>query len=150
LTGAPDLNILLAFDFGLRRLGVATGNLHTTTASPLTTLNAGQGLPWAELDRMVEEWQPGQLVVGLPDAERAAAVYRQAREFAEVLGRRYQLPVSMVDEALTSQAAESALKEARQSGVMRSRVKKEQIDSHAACLIAEQWMNTGVYERPTD
>ena len=99
---------------------------------------------------MVEEWQPGQLVVGLPDAERAAAISKRAREFADVLRRRYQLPVSMVDEALTSQAAESALKEARQSGVMRSRVKKEQIDSHAACLIAEQWMNTGVYERPTD
>ena len=141
MTGAPDLNILLAFDFGLRRMGVATGNLLTATATPLTTLRVGRTPPWEQLDALMDEWHPGQLVVGLPDGERSAKVSEKARAFAEDLEHRYRLPVARLDESLTSRAAESELREARASGGMKKRVRKEQIDSGAACLIAEEWMN---------
>ena len=150
MTGAPDLNILLAFDFGLRRMGVATGNLLTATATPLTTLDVGQTPPWADLDALIDEWHPGQLVVGVPDAERSAEVSNKARGFAQDLELRYRLPVARMDESLTSRAAESELREARASGKMKKKVRKEQIDRGAACLIAEEWMSSRRNESESD
>lgn len=141
MSGDQSPDILLAFDFGFRRIGVASGNLQTRTASPLTTLIVSGELPWAELDRAIDEWHPGQLVVGLPSLELAREVAERVQTFIVALRERYDLPVATVDESLTSRAARSELKEARRSGLLRTRVRKETIDSHAACLIAEQWMN---------
>lgn len=136
--GQPDL--LLAFDFGLRRIGVATANRRTATATPLKTLEAGRALPWEEIDALVEEWQPGQLVVGLPDSTTAETVAAAASAFAAELEERYGLPVARTDESLTSRAAQSELIMARRHGLMPKRIRKGTLDSHAACLIAEQWL----------
>lgn len=149
MTGAPDRNILLAYDFGLRRIGVATGNLLTATAAPLVTLRVGSDLPWAQLDSLILEWNPGQLVVGLPDPERAGEISRKAESFANELGRRYDLPVARIDEAFTSRAAQSMLRERRESGIMKRKVSRGHVDSQAACLIAEQWMSTKLDEDAT-
>jgi len=97
--------------------------------------------PWPELDRIVADWQPAQLVVGVPEGEGAAAVARSARKFAAAIGRRYSLPVGTVDETLTSVEAETTLAANRRSGYLRRRVGKGRVDQAAACLIAEQWMN---------
>ena len=140
VTAAADRNILLAFDFGRRRIGVATGNLLTGTATPLETMDAAAGLPWRLLDHSIEEWRPGRLLVGIPGGDGAADVAAGAREFVNALQRRYGLPVVTTDELLSSRAAESRLREARASGRMKRRVRKGDIDSHAACIIAEQWM----------
>jgi putative Holliday junction resolvase len=138
----PDeRRVLLAFDFGLRRIGVATANFETRTASPLTTLRVDRDPPWAELDRIVTEWGPAQLIVGVPEGDGAAAVARRARQFATAIGSRYSLPVATVDETLTSVEAETTLAENRRSGYLRRRVGKGRVDRVAACLIAEQWMN---------
>jgi putative Holliday junction resolvase len=138
--------VLLAFDFGLRRIGVASGNLLTCTASPVTTLNVRAALPWRELDRLVDEWRPRIFVVGVPgdggNAEIAAAIAR----FAADLEHRYGIAVETVDESLTSHAAHGALKDARRSGHLRRRVSKDRLDRRAACLIAEQWMNESRHE----
>jgi len=139
-TRSPD--VLLAFDFGFRRIGIASGNLHTRTASPVATLTVRGELPWAELDRMIDDWLPGHLVVGLPDPVLATAVAERAQEFIIALRGRYDLPVESVDESFTSRAASSELKEARHAGRLTTRVQKASIDSYAACLIAEQWMHT--------
>ena len=141
MTGDRSPDVLLAFDFGFRRIGIASGNLQTRTASPLTTLTVREELPWEELDRAIDEWHPGQLVVGLPNPELAREVAASAQEFMVALRKRYDLPVAAVDESLTSRAARSELKEARRSGLLKTRVRKGRIDSHAACLIAEQWMS---------
>jgi putative Holliday junction resolvase len=133
--------MLLAFDFGLRRIGVATANFETRTASPLTTLRVDRDPPWAELDRIVLDWKPTQLVVGVPEGEGAAAVARRARQFAVAIGSRYSLPVATVDETLTSVEAEATLAANRRSGYLRRRVGRGRVDRAAACLIAEQWMN---------
>ena len=150
MTGAPDPNILLAFDFGLRRIGVATGNLLTGTATPLTTLTVGRELPWDRLDGLIKEWNPGQLIVGLPDPERSDTISAKARAFADELQNRHDLPVATIDESLTSRAAESMLRENREAGIMKKRVRKEHIDRRAACLIAEQWMGVRLDEQATD
>jgi putative Holliday junction resolvase len=144
--GGPGTDIVVAFDFGFRRIGVATANLRTTTASPLTTLRVGSTLPWDDLDAVIEEWQPQQLVVGLPNADTAGNVARRASDFIDELGRRYGLPVAAVDESLTSRAAESDLIDARRAGMAKKRIRRESIDRYAACLIAEQWMR----ERSSD
>ena len=88
MTGKPDPNILLAYDFGLRRIGVATGNVLTGTATPLTTLSVGSDLPWDRLDGLVEGWSPGRLIVGLPDSSRSPEISAKASAFADNLVRR--------------------------------------------------------------
>ena len=142
LTAAADRNILLAFDFGHRRIGVATGNLLTGTATPLGTVESAGGPPWNHLDRSIEEWRPGRLVVGVPGGAGAADVAAAAHEFADALKRRYGLPVVTTDEQLSSRAAQSLLREARATGRMKRRVNKGDVDSHAACIIAQQWMGS--------
>ena len=139
--GERDRHILVAFDFGLRRIGVATGNRQTRTASPLTTVRVDREPAWQELDRIIDDWRPAQLVVGVPEGDGAAAIARHARAFAATLAERYGLPVATVDETLSSAAAESELAENRRSGYLRRRVGKGGVDRVAACLIAEQWMN---------
>jgi putative pre-16S rRNA nuclease len=137
-----DRQILLAFDFGLRRLGVATANLATRTASPLTTLRVDRDVPWTDVDRVVEEWRPAQLIVGLPEGEGAERIARRVRSFVTALTERYGLPVATVDETLTSVEADSQLAAGRRSGYLRRRVGRGKNDRVAACLIAEQWMNS--------
>ncbi len=141
MAGTSDRHLLVAFDFGLRRIGIATANRETRTASPLTTLRADREPPWTEIDRVIADWRPAQLVVGVPEGEGAEAIARRARAFAATLAERYGLPVATVDETLTSVAAQSDLAEQRRSGYLRRRTGKGSIDRLAACLIAEQWMN---------
>jgi putative Holliday junction resolvase len=139
--GERDRHILVAFDFGLRRIGIATANRETRTASPLTTVRVEREPPWRDLDRIIDDWRPAQLVVGVPEGNGAAEIARRARAFAAALAERYGLPVATVDETLTSAAAESELAEKRRSGYLRRRVGKGGVDRVAACLIAEQWMS---------
>jgi len=140
--GPPSgAHVVLAFDFGLRRLGIATANLETRTASPLTTLRVERDLPWNDIDRVIADWRPSQLVVGVPEGEGAEVIAKRAREFAAALGRRYALAVATVDETLTSVAAHAELAASRRSGYLRRRVGRGRVDRVAACLIAEQWMN---------
>lgn len=134
--------VLLAFDFGLRRIGIATGNLLTRTATPLTTLRTGRGIPWSEVDALVREWQPATLVVGRPAVDETRPIEVRIREFAAALRERYALPVECVDEAFSSQAARTELRSRRRSGHLRRRVEKDRVDRLAACHIAEQWMST--------
>ena len=136
-----DRQILVAFDFGLRRIGIATANRETRTASPMTTVRVDREPPWRDLDRIIDDWRPAQLVVGVPEGDGTAGIARRARAFAAALAERYGLPVATVDETLSSAAAESELAEKRRSGYLRRRVGKGGVDRVAAGLIAEQWMN---------
>jgi putative pre-16S rRNA nuclease len=138
LTGAGQL--ILAFDFGLKRIGIASANLLTQTASPLTTLEVRGELPWPEIDRVVADWRPEQLVVGAPGGTGDASIDTDARAFADELRRRHGLAVSIVDETLTSWAAAEQLRLDRRAGRLNRRIGRGRLDRHAACLIAEQWM----------
>jgi putative Holliday junction resolvase len=133
-------SVVLAFDFGLRRIGIASGNLLTRTASPVATLNRHDDVPWPALDRLIAEWQPAQFIVGMPEDGGDSALKRGIELFTAALRRRYDVPVATVDESLTSRAAHSAARDGRRSGYLRRRVDKGRIDKLAACLIAEQWM----------
>ncbi len=133
---------VLAFDFGLRRIGVAAGQSITGSAAPLAAVSAQDGSPnWAALDRLVKEWAPDRLVVGLPYNMDGSEqdITRRARRFAEELGRRYAQPVHTVDERLSSREAEARLKELRQRG--RRRITRADVDCAAACVILESWFH---------
>jgi putative holliday junction resolvase len=138
---SPRPKIVLAFDFGLRRIGVACGDTVTRSASAVQAVPAGPAGPrWELIGSVLRDWQPDMAVVGLPynvdgsDSDMTAA----ARSFAAELARRYALEVAMVDERYSSLEAEARLKSARESG-LRRRVAKSDVDAAAACVILERW-----------
>jgi putative Holliday junction resolvase len=138
--------LVLAFDFGRRRIGVACGDTVSRRASPLTAIMAGpEGPRWPAIDALIAEWLPAQAVVGLPynvdDSESPMGV--PVRAFAAALASRYQLPVDLVDERYSSLEAAARLRSARQSGLRRRRVDKGDVDAAAACVILERWFTTG-------
>lgn len=132
---------ILAFDFGLRRIGVAVGQSVTMSASPLGVVaNTDNGTDFDVIARLIDEWRPTRLVVGLPlhaDGE-PGKMQAHVEEFVRELWR-FQLDIDMVDERYTSLEAEEALKSARASG-NRGRISREAIDSAAAVLIAERFL----------
>ena len=101
---------LLAFDFGLKRTGVATGNAVTRSATPLTTVTAEGDARFDAIGRLIAEWQPDALVVGVPFHPDGAAHdnTRRARRFARQLHGRFRLPVHEVDERYSTTAVASA------------------------------------------
>ena len=142
MTELQSPKILLAFDFGLRRIGVACGDTVSRSAAPLDAVGVDPGGPrWADIAALIREWQPDLAVVGLPynvdDSE--SSMTRAARDFAAELGRRHALEVILVDERYSSREAEARLKSARQSGQRRRRVAKSDVDAAAACVILERW-----------
>jgi putative pre-16S rRNA nuclease len=133
----------LAFDFGLRRIGVAVGQSITGSANPLAIVNARDGAPdWPALDRLIKEWKPDLLVVGLPYTMSGSEqqIYGRVLGFVRDLQQRYPHPVHTVDERLSSHAAQSQLKQLRQQG--RRRIRRGEIDCAAACVILESWFHS--------
>jgi len=137
--GKPET--ILAFDFGLRRIGVAVGHTVTGSASPLGVVaNSDQGPDFDTISILIDEWRPSRLIVGLPlHADGSPGEMRShAERFVRELWR-YRLKIDTVDERYTSLEAEAALKNARAAG-SRGRISKEMIDSAAAVFIAERFL----------
>jgi putative pre-16S rRNA nuclease len=124
----PERGTVLAFDFGLKRIGVAVGEGELRTAHPLPAVSN-----FPQIQKLVAEWKPARLVVGLPTSSQGEphAMTRQAEDFARRLERRFKLPVARVDERFTSVEAEHRLRG----------MKKKAIDSVAAQLILEQYFD---------
>ena len=126
----PVIQQLMAFDFGTTRTGVAVGNRITQSATPLPTI-VGKGLTkWPAIERLVTQWSPQALVVGVPFHPDGAAHAntRRARGFARELHARYKLPVFEVDERYsTTEALSSGAQDA---------------DAASACIILEQFLRS--------
>jgi putative Holliday junction resolvase len=121
---------VLAFDFGLKRIGVAVGEPELGTVHPLGTV---QGFP--QIEKLVAEWRPARIVVGLPVAEQGLhPLAKRVERFARELENRYRVPVVLVDERFSSAEAESRLKESKTKMPI-----KKNLDSVAAQLILEQY-----------
>lgn len=129
---------LLGFDYGTKRIGVAIAQEVTATANPLTTIKAIKHKPdWATIATIIDEWQPDLLVVGLPlhmDGTEQEMT-QSARRFSNQLNGRFQLPVELMDERLSSHEAESMLNDHSSSH------SKEQIDMISAQLILQSWIS---------
>lgn len=126
----PQFQSFLAFDFGLKRTGVAVGNRLTRSAQGLATVKAEGEARWPLIDARVKEWQPDAIVVGVPYHPDGAAHEntRRAQKFGRQLHARYKLTVFEVDERYsTTEALEMGAKDA---------------DAAAACIILEQFLRS--------
>jgi len=134
----PD-PVYLGFDFGYKRIGVAVGQRLTCTATPLPTLKATDGAPsWDIIAALIKQWKPSALIVGFPTRADGGPLYvtKPAKRFADRLHGRFNLPVFLVDERLSTVEARALLFE---KGGYR-KIKNSEVDSLAACVILEQWL----------
>ena len=127
---------IMAFDYGTRSIGVAVGQTVTSSANPLTELRAKEGTPdWQELQKLLDEWQPNLVLVGLPlnmDGSESEFSAR-ARKFANRLHGRFGVAIEMVDERLTT-------REAKSIAGHRESYKDNPVDAIAAQLILQSWL----------
>ncbi|MCK5395545.1 MAG: Holliday junction resolvase RuvX [Gammaproteobacteria bacterium] len=135
-----QITTVLGFDYGKKRIGLATGQTITNSATPCKTINQVDGNPdWQAIDAEIQQWKPQKLIVGMPyhtdgsENKMTAA----ARHFCYELEKRFKLPVIEVDEALSSQQAEEILKE----NIKINKQNKHEIDRIAAAIIVQRWLD---------
>lgn len=141
--GAKPQGTLLAFDFGHRRIGVAVGQTLTASARPLTVITVSDQPDWQAIGRLLDEWKPVALVVGLPLAADGSetGLSKDARRFGRRLHGRFGLAVYFEDERLTSFSAEQQFIESRGKGDKR-RKDAAMKDAVAAGIILESWLKS--------
>ncbi len=131
---------IMGFDFGEKRIGVAVGETLLKLAHPLTTIQAEENaIKFAQIESLIKEWRPALLVVGLPtylDGE-AHQMTQLAKKFAQRLEGRFNLPVVMVDERLSSAEAAQSLRESGIHGTQQ----KAMIDQVAAQTILQSYFD---------
>ena len=132
---------LLGFDFGTKSIGVATGQMITATAQPIVAIKANDGIPnWDTVEKVIKEWQPDLVVVGLPlnmDGTEQMITQR-AKKFANRLNGRFGVKIALQDERLTTASAKEFIFE---RGGFKA-LDKGKIDSVSAALILESWMES--------
>jgi putative holliday junction resolvase len=135
----PMIKTLLAFDYGTKNIGVATGQTITSSANSQASLKAKDGVPdWNQVEKLIQDWKPDLVLIGLPlnmdDSESELSA--RARKFANRIHGRFGVKVEMVDERLTSFEAKG---EVMSRGGSRD-YKNNPVDSIAARLILEGWL----------
>lgn len=136
---------VMAFDFGLKRIGVAVGDLELGIAHPVTTLNVETNVErLAAVEKLVAEWQPTQFVIGeaqyqneLPTNNEVHPIAHLAKKFGNRLTEQYHLPITYVNEFLSSTEAASQLKAQGVTG----RAQKAQLDQVAAQIILQAYFD---------
>ena len=133
-------NIVLGFDFGLKKIGIAIGQGVTQTANPLTIIKATNGMPnWSEIKKFIDEWAVDALIVGLPLNMDGTTqpITKKAKHFGHQLRKQFQLPVYFIDERLTTIAAKD-----QAHSTIKGRARFDAIDSISAQLIVESWFRS--------
>jgi putative Holliday junction resolvase len=131
---------IMGFDFGEKRIGVATGNLSIGLAAPLTIIHAESNVDrLAAIAKLFTEWQPAQFVVGQPRHadDQPHPIAHLAKKFGNRLEENFKRPVVYVDETLSSTEAARHLVERGSIG----REQKNKLDAFAAAVILQSWMN---------
>lgn len=128
---------VLGFDFGEKRIGVASGQSITRSSNPVTTLPSKNNKPdWETIAQLILEWKPDALIVGLPfylDGSKSKMT-ELAEKFSRQLEGRFHLPVYTHNEALSSFEAEQFLQE------KKKKHNKQDIDKIAAAIIVQSWL----------
>ena len=134
----------IAFDYGERRIGVAIGQRITQTATPLKTLSTvNKQDDWPEIKKLLTEWQPSKIIVGIPeDCDKNKSLRKKINRFCNELSQISNLPVSTHDETLTSDEAYQQLKSHRQHA--KGKIDKKDIDQLSAALLLESWMSVNL------
>ena len=140
VSAGPAAGSVLAFDFGARRIGVAVGDTAVRIPHPLARIEFEDNRRRLEaVSHLVNEWHPIRLVIGVPGSNSGGdnPVAAAARRFAQRLNARFDLPVDLIDEDLSSWEASRKLSAA---GVP-ARSQKPLLDAQAACEILERWFS---------
>jgi putative Holliday junction resolvase len=127
---------LLAFDYGEKRIGVAVGNSLTRSARPLVVVqNRNREYRFEELGKLIAEWKPDALVVGLPMHPDGAPheMTQLATRFGNQLHGRFNLPVTWIDERYSSVEAKA--------GIRAGNGRADMLDAEAACIILQQYLD---------
>ena len=134
----------MAFDYGERRTGVAIGQSITHTARPLTTITSANNQPnWREIEKLISDWQPSEIIVGIPEkSDENKALRKKIKLFCQQLSQISSLPVTTHDETLTSDEAYQQLKAQRSQG--KGKIGKQKIDQLAAAILLQSWMNANL------
>ena len=135
---------VLGFDYGRRKIGIAVGQISTGFAEGIATILADSPAgPWLKIEKLIDEWRPDTLVVGLPlaidgsEPEFAGC----AREFGRQLHLRFKLPVDFVDETLTTDFADAIIREITAPGKRITKRRKSVRDQLAAELILKTYLH---------
>jgi len=143
------MRIFLGFDFGLKRIGIATGQELTGTAQALTTVfNSEQKPDWLAIEKLINEWKPDALVVGVP-YHMDSSVFDMtlaAQKFGRQLNGRFNLTVYEMDERLSSREAEAEIARQRHAG-NRKKTQKGDVDKMAAQIILQSWLQQQEHSR---
>ena len=140
---ADAISTVIGFDFGERWIGVAVGQTLTRRAGPLPAIRAGD---WDAIERVLDQWKPGRLIVGLPlnMRDERQAITAKAERFSRQLEGRFGISVEWVDERLTTREAYLLALDGSQ------KKSKPEIDSLSAMLITESWLNDHPGATPPD
>ena len=135
----PESEMVMAFDFGEKRIGVAIGETLLASARALTTIEAETNeQKFAAIGKLLDEWQPARLIVGRPahaDRDEPHEFAARCERFARQLAGRFHLPVELADERYSSAVAEAQL-----AGDKRNN--KTRLDAAAAAVILQAWFAT--------
>jgi putative Holliday junction resolvase len=144
--------LYLGFDYGARRIGVAVGDGVTRQARPLPTVANGREPDWTTITKLLKDWRPSGVVVGLPiDLDgNDQAITGQAKAFAASLRVRFGVPTYLCDERMSSRAADDEIRTARADGRMTRKTRKGDRDGVAARIILEQWLNDSTTPVPPE
>ena len=130
-------NLIMGFDFGTKKIGVAIGQMVTATATPISIIRVEKGVPnWFMLEKLINQWKPERLVVGLPlnMDDSHSNMSRRALKFSSELENRFGIAVSNVDERLSTFEARQLYKNGRTES------SQEELDDKVAALILESWL----------
>ena len=135
-----EAGVVMAFDYGLRNIGIAIGQNITKSASTFYAIKAKEGVPdWIKLDSIVEEWEPGLFIVGDPfnmDGTKSE-FQKKITKFSTELKNRYEIQLQMIDERLTTKEAKDRILD-KPDGIKNSANKH----SISAQIILEDWFRS--------
>ena len=127
---------VLAFDFGMKRIGVAIGDTLSNSAKPLTTITAIDGIPnWDNITALIKDWDADTLIIGMPYNHDGSIqdITHSAKKFYNRIKSKYALPTHFIDERLTTKIAKIELAKLHKNNYS--------MDSMAATLILQSWLN---------
>ena len=138
----PD-SVLIGFDYGTKKMGVAIAQCITKTATPLNVLKIKNEKPnWEQLDQIVSDYRPVLAIIGYPGKinKQTSLLADKIEKFGSAIEKHYKMPTILFDETYSTTIARKELRDLRRDGTLSRRIKRGQVDSMAAKIILEQWL----------
>jgi len=138
----PD-SVLIGFDYGTKKMGVAIAQCITKTATPLNVLEIKNENPnWEQLDQIVNDYKPDIAIIGYPgkNNKKTSLLANKIEKFESAIEKHYKMPTILFDETYSTTIARQELRDLRRDGILSKRIKRGQVDSMAAKIILEQWL----------